>query len=197
MAAFSCAHFAPKEMAQLEQPASLNERTALERHVARMAAADVLKGRQREGWGEIVEMQPLEVPGADRFWYLRCKRTSGIVLVARCGGTADRLLAAEGIEASMARYPIREGRVSIYAIEDGTGPAAELELAVPGLTDALTVRALVTLRLEGDPDDPDVQAAIRLLQPENADVLGRMVQEDLGRAQDTAMEYRASRGRVA
>ncbi len=170
---------------------------AMVRYVAQLVAADVMKGRQREGWGEIVEMQPLEVPGADRYWYLRCKRNSGLVVMARCGGAADTPLAAEGIEASLTRYPTSDGRVSIYAIKDGTGPAAELELAIPGLTEALTIRELVTLRLEGDANDPNVDAATKLLQSEHAHVLDRMVQQAWGRAHDTAMEYRASRGRVA
>ena len=139
------------------------------------------------GW-QVVRWTPLEIETTDAVWVVEGKRQIGLIVAARYGGVAHRALRAEKRRAVVERSPCEGGYVSVYAVPDEE--TAELELALPGLTEALTVHCLRLLSKLGAPESA---WAGDLLKPENVDGLADLVSAQAGAAQDRAMEQRAGR----
>ncbi len=142
------------------------------------------------GW-QIARWTPLEIEATDAVWVVEGKRQIGLIVAARHGGVAHRVLRAEKRRAVVERSLCEGGYVSVYAVPDEE--TAELELALPGLTEALTVHCV---RLLAELDVPESAWAAALLEPENVDGLADLVLAQSGAAQDRAMEQRVGRGRV-
>ena len=139
------------------------------------------------GW-HVVRWTPLEIGTTDSVWVVEGKRQHGLIVAAHHGGVAHRALRAEKRRAVAKRCPCEGGYVSVYAVADEE--TAELEMALPGLTEALTVHCL---RLLSELGAPESAWAAALLEPENVAGLADLVSAQAGAAQDRAMEQRAGR----
>jgi len=164
--------------------------TVAARAVAETGAAAVA---QREaGWGEILRVTPLEVAAPARFWLLRCRRQSGLLVAAFRGGEVHQALVAEGRRPLVARYRYGAGQVSVFAVPEEE--TAEVQVAAPPLTESLT---LYHLYLLADRDDGRAAVAAHLLEPANAGVLAALIAQEQAQAHRVALARWAARGQVA